>query len=406
MRILMLAQFYPPIIGGEERHVRDLSIALAARGHDVAVATLWQEGIPAFECDQGVRIHRVRGSLQRATAIFAEKERRHAPPFPDPEVLWALRRIIKHERPDIIHAHNWIVHSFTPIKSLSKTKLVVTLHDCSFVCAQKRFMHHGVLCDGPTLTKCLKCASDYYGAAKGIPTVLANWVWGGVERRTVDMFLPVSRAMADVAQLAKHQLPYRVVPNFVPNDLGERLDDANPLIEQLPTGDFLLFVGDLVRDKGVEVLLRAYAAMECQLPLVLIGRPVFDFPANLPPNVLVLPKWPHDAIMSAWRRCTIALLPSICLESFGIVILEAMAMGRPVVASRIGGIPDIVVDGETGLLVPPGDALALRQALQSLLDDPARRERMGALAKERVAQFQSRTVVPRIEQVYQEVLQS
>src|SRR5437660_74800 len=85
MRILMLAQFYPPTVGGEERHVRNLSIELAARGHDVAVATLWQEGAPALECDQGVRIHRIRGSLQRTTALFSEKERQHAPPFPDPE---------------------------------------------------------------------------------------------------------------------------------------------------------------------------------------------------------------------------------------------------------------------------------------------------------------------------------
>ncbi len=56
MRILMLAQFYPPAIGGEERHVRDLSIELAARGHDISLATLWHKGLADFEIDQGVRI--------------------------------------------------------------------------------------------------------------------------------------------------------------------------------------------------------------------------------------------------------------------------------------------------------------------------------------------------------------
>ena len=81
-------------------------------------------------------------------------------------------------------------------------------------------------------------------------------------------------------------------------------------------------------------------------------------------------------------------------------------MGRPVVASRIGGLPEIVLDGETGLLVPPGDWRTLRGAIQCLLDDPAQRERMGALARQRVVEFQARAVVPRIEQVYQEVLQS
>lgn len=81
-------------------------------------------------------------------------------------------------------------------------------------------------------------------------------------------------------------------------------------------------------------------------------------------------------------------------------------MGRPVIASRIGGLPDIVVDGETGLLVDPGDELVLRQSMRHLLDDPVLRERMGVRAKQRVGEFQASTVVPRIEQVYQEVLQS
>ena len=78
-------------------------------------------------------------------------------------------------------------------------------------------------------------------------------------------------------------------------------------------------------------------------------------------------------------------------------------MGKAVIASRIGGLPDIVVDGETGCLVPPGDPQALREAMQSLLDDPARRERMGILAKQRVVQFQATSVVSRIEQVYREL---
>lgn len=81
-------------------------------------------------------------------------------------------------------------------------------------------------------------------------------------------------------------------------------------------------------------------------------------------------------------------------------------MGRPVVASRIGGLPDIVVDGETGLLTTPGDWCALGGAIERLLGDPVLRERMGVLAKQRVVYFQARSVVPCIEEVYQEVLQS
>jgi glycosyltransferase involved in cell wall biosynthesis len=406
MRILMLAQFYPPIIGGEERHVRNLSIELVARGHDVSVATLWHEGMAEFECDQGVRVHRIRGSLQRIGALFTEKERRHLPPFPDPEVLWKLRRIIIQERPDIVHAHNWIVHSFTPLKVWSKAKLIVSLHDSSLVCAQKRFMYHGTLCSGPGFTKCLGCTAEHYSAVRGVPITLANWVWGELERHTVDMFLPVSQAIAEATQLIKQRLSYRIIPNFIPNELNMSCGDAEPLLAQLPKDNYLLFVGDMTRDKGVEVLLRAYAEMDSQVPLVFIGRPMIDLPENLPPNVLILQRWPHAAVMTAWSRCTIAVTPSILPDACPTVAMEAMAMGRPVVASRIGGLPEIVRDGETGLLVAPGDWSTLRGAIQCLLDDPARRERMGALAKQRVVEFQASAVVPRIEQVYQEVLQS
>jgi glycosyltransferase involved in cell wall biosynthesis len=309
------------------------------------------------------------------------------------------------ERPNIVHAHNWIVHSFTPIKAWSKAKLVVTLHDSSLICAQKRYMYHETVCSGPALTKCLECAAAHYGHVKGVSTTLANWLWGKVERQVVDMFLPVSQAIAEVTQMASSKMPYRIIPNFVPNDIDRSLKDADPLQAQLPQDSYLLFVGDLTRDKGVEVLLRAHAEMGSQVPLVLIGRPIFDFTANFPPSALVLQNWPHDAVMSAWSRCTIALMPSLVLDACPTVAMEAMAVGRPVVASSIGGLSDIVIDGETGLLVPPGDWRALREAIRRLLDNPSLRERMGAVAKQRVVEFQAGTVVPRIEQVYREVLQ-
>lgn len=406
MRILMLAQFYPPAIGGEELHVRNLSIELAARGHDVAVVTFLLEGMPEFEYDQGVRVYRVGASMQRVSAFFTDKWRLHAAPFPDPETLWALRRIVKEERPDIVHAHNWLVHAFLPLKAWSKAKLVVTLHDCSHVCAKQSFVYREELCSGPSLAKCLGCGSEHYGMARGVPIILAASVGRKVEQYAVDMFVPVSRAIAEATLLAKHGLPYQVIPNFIPDDKNILLDDANPLLGQLPQGDYLLFVGDVSRGKGTEVLLRAFALMESQIPLVLIGRLGSDFSAGIPPNVHLLQSWPHGATMSAWSRCTMALVPSIVLDACPTVALEAMAMGRPVVASHIGGLPDIVDNGKTGFLVIPGDVLMLRKAIQHLLNDPATRERMGIMAKKRAVEFQASTVVPRIERVYQEVAQT
>jgi glycosyltransferase involved in cell wall biosynthesis len=406
VRILMLAQFYQPFIGGEERYVRDLSIELVARGHEVAVATLWQEGMPFLECDQGVRVYRIRASMQRVGAVYSEKVRPHSPPFPDPEVMWELYSVIRRERPDIVHAHNWIVHSFTPLKMWSKARLVVTLHDCSLICAKQNFQYHGTVCSGPGVRKCVACASEHYGMARGVPITLANGAWGKIEQHSVDMFLPVSTAVAEATQLAKHRLPYRVIPNFVSDNLEEWHDDTHPLLEQLPGDTFLLFVGDMGRGKGENVLLRAYTEISTEIPLVFIGRPTADVAKNVPSsNVFVLQSWPRSAVMSAWRRAAIALTPSSSFDSCPTVTIEAMAMGRPVIASRIGGLPDIVVDGETGLLVPPGDTKELGKAMQRLLDNPQLREHMGACARQRVVRFQAKTVIPRIEQVYQEVMQ-
>ena len=91
-------------------------------------------------------------------------------------------------------------------------------------------------------------------------------------------------------------------------------------------------------------------------------------------------------------------------ETFGIVALEAMFKGKPIIAARSGGLPDVVVDGETGFLVPPGDFQALGQAMKCLLDDPERRAHMGVRARQRAAEFQAKTVVSRFEAVYQELL--
>jgi glycosyltransferase involved in cell wall biosynthesis len=405
MRILMLTQFYPPTIGGEERHVQNLSSELVTRGHDVSVITFWQKGFPEFEIHQGVRIHRIKGIMQHMSLLFSDESRRYAPPFPDPEAVRALRRIILDERPDIVHAHNWLVHSFTPLKAWSRAKFVVSLHDYSLVCVQKRLMSYGRRCTGPGLTKCLKCASHFYGPVKGLPTVLANMISAARERQMVDMYLPVSQAVVEGNQLDKYNVPYRVIPNFIPDLIDVRRDEDNPFLAQLPKEDFLLFVGDVTRDKGAELLIQTYAESAIQVPLVLIGRPFLaSLVEHIPHNVFLMGGWPHDAVMGAWSRCSIGLVPSIWAEPCPTVAMEAMSMGKPVIAGRSGGLIDIVADKETGFLVTPGDSQALKEAIQTLLHNRDLRERMGAMAKRRVVKFQAKSVVSRIERVYGDLL--
>ena len=402
----MLAQFFAPIIGGEESHVRTLSLELAARGHEVAVATLRQEGMMEFEMDGPIRVYRLKGTMQRLEQLFIESGRRHAPPFPDPETVWGLRQVLAAERPQIVHAHNWMIYSFLPLKVLSRAKLVLTLHDYSIICAQKRLMYLDTSrCSGPGSLKCLKCSAHHYGPAKGIPTVLLNWAMNLPARAAVDMFIAVSNAVAEKTGLAGSNLPYQIIPNFLTKETAVSTEDFTAYLDQLPGKDFLLFVGDLSRDKGVDVLLKAYAVITGAPPLVLIGRKCADTPEQFPPNVFVFNSWPRGAVLQTWHRSMVGFLPSTCYETFGIVVIEAMAAGKPMIASRIGGIPDIVIEGETGFLIPPGDEVALTGAIQRLLDNSGLREQMGIAAQKRSAIFQADTVVPGIEQIYRQLIE-
>jgi glycosyltransferase involved in cell wall biosynthesis len=404
MRILMLADFYPPFAGGVARHVSGLSRELVERGHEVAVATFEGEGLPRFEIDHGVRVYRIRGTAQRLTPLFKDSKRRWAPPFPDPELTWAIRGVIALERPDIVHAHTWLVNSFLPLKAWSGAKLVLTLHEYGLVCAKKNPIYRGAVCDGPGLMKCLGCSTDHYGLVKGAPAALALQAMSAPLRRAVDLFLPVSSDTAMRCGLIGGGLPYQVIPNFVPATVGELHGGHEPYQAQLPREDYLLFVGALGRHKGVPVLLDAYAGLVDPPPLVLIGIPWPDMPVNFPANVTVLENWPHDAVMEAWSRSRIALVPSVVPESFGIVVIEAMASGRPVIASRIGGLPELVEDGETGLLVPPGDPAALRGAIARLLADRDLAERMGQAGRRKAREFRTSNVIPWIERAYHRVM--
>jgi glycosyltransferase involved in cell wall biosynthesis len=219
------------------------------------------------------------------------------------------------------------------------------------------------------------------------------------------MFLPVSRAVADGNDLAKSGLPYQVIPNFVPDHIASAPAD-DPHAANLPGNDYLLFVGDVSQDKGAHVLIQAYANLASAIPLVLIGRQNMALPTSLANNVHILPSMPHDAVMRAWSRSLMALAPSIWPDPCPTVVMEAMASGRPVIASRIGGLPDLVADGETGLLVPPGNPVALSQAMHSLITRSDLRVRMGQAAKRAVVQFQAGAVVPRIERLYAQLIES
>lgn len=407
MRILMLSDFYRPLLGGTERLVADLSHDLAARGHTVAVATLAHPEAPAREDEDGVAIYRLAGLAQQSGRFFKDPNRRFTPPMPDPLLLRAIDALVAEWRPDIIHAHGWIMYSFLPSKRRWGIPLVVTLHDYGSFCPHRDLLRDGAtVCDGPAPRKCLACQAHTVGLPKAAVMVGGLAIgrrWHGV----VDQFVAISQFVAE-------QAAGRVAPRdkiaIIPSFIADSVPDYQPpqsRSPQLPAGDYILYVGAIGGHKGVGTLLEAHAALPGSPPLVLIGSSLGTPPwgdGEPPAGVTVIRDAPHPLVLEAWARCQIGVVPSRWAEPLGLVALEALALGKPVVASRIGGLTDIIEHERTGLLVPPGDAQALGIALAALLADPGYGARLGAMGQRFVrARFTAAAIVPQLETLYAEV---
>jgi 2-deoxystreptamine N-acetyl-D-glucosaminyltransferase/2-deoxystreptamine glucosyltransferase len=243
-------------------------------------------------------------------------------------IVRSLRRTARSA--DLVHAH-WLAGGF--VAALSGRPFVVTLHGTG---------SSGLLDEvNPPRT----VARVALGRARAV--------------------IAVSTPLADAAR--RHGArDVEVIPNGidVPPDVGAGADPPE-----------VLFVGRLASEKGIEDLLAAADGLN----LVIAG----DGPLRAhAPGVLGFVA--HAEVQELYARAAVVVCPSRS-EGFGMVCAEAMAHGRAVVATRVGGLLDLVRDGETGLLVPPRDPAALRAAIDRLLADPALRRRLGAAAREHVA---------------------
>jgi glycosyltransferase involved in cell wall biosynthesis len=339
--------------------------------------------------------------------------RLHHPPVPDPLGVHELARIVRRERPDVIHAHNWAVNSALALRRHSATRphfgLVLTLHDFSQVCATKQLMRGDSVCAGPSVARCLPCTATHYGRVVGPMTAAATAMMRPWKGHAIDHVVSVSRAVA-IGNNIREGPGSSVIPNFVLDSAVVR-PNADPAEEgvagapsALPEAGFLLFVGELSSRKGVPALLRAYESLGGHRPrLMLVGRRTPDTPTQLPAGAEVHLDWPHEHVLAAFRRCLFAVLPSVVPDACPTTVLEAMAAGRPVITTSIGGIVDLVVDGESGVLVPPGNDRELAAAIGRVLADGGLRARLGAGALERVRAFTASAVAERLEAVYARV---
>lgn len=390
MRVAQVATRYPPGPGGVERHVAELSAHLGARGHQVEVYTSelyrefpWQRlpaAVPREERQSFGSVHRLPVWSLPGAAHYT--------------FFRGLGKALARGRPDIVHAHTYGTHQVTVAARLRRqlgTPFVVTAH-----------YHPPWSIEGGWWRRRLR---GFYDRLLAGPTL------AGASRLVVQT--PEEERL--VRELGVALPPVAIVPpGYSPPPAPPA--DGSPFARAYGVdGPFLLFVGRLASNKGLLTLLAAFAPLarrDPQASLVLVGEDggmgaaVDDRSRELGLSGRVR-RVGHVAderlLASAYREARALVLPSD-YEAFGLVLLEGMAQGTPVVASRVGGIPELVDDGRTGLLVPPGAPPPLADAIARLWDDPELRRRLGEAGRTTVVpRYSWETVAGSLEGIYREV---
>jgi glycogen synthase len=405
MRIAQLTNEYPPhVYGGAGVHIEYLARELArAEGgaHAVEVLCFGEQHEP----DANPRVQGVAPRVQ-----LPSHDPRHA------KLLDALVRDLAMvgavHAPDVVHCHTWYAHLAGCLaRPLTGARLVLTTH---------------------SLEPHRPWKVEQLGSAYHVSTWIERTAYANA-----DGVVAVSRAMqADVQALygvPAHKV--RVIHNGIdPDEYQPR--HAPDVLRRLgvdPGRPFVLFVGRVTRQKGILHLVRAIPRLRSDVQVVLCaGAPdtaaiaaemtaaVDDARRAAAAPIVWIPEMlPKPDVIALYSHAAVFVCPSV-YEPFGIINLEAMACETPVVASAVGGIPEIVVPGETGLLVPleaegdgsaePRDPAAftraLAEAIDALMADPDRRAAMGRAARARVlARFSWRSVAEQTLDFYRELLE-
>ncbi len=348
MRIAMVSWELPPlVVGGLAAHVHGLSRALARAGHEVVVFTLHHADVPDDYVADGVRVLRARIDL---------------PWLPDSDFL-ARMSSANHKlvqlmaaldgwRPDVVHAHDWLAAwAGDDLHVLWHAPLLATVH------ATERGRHGGDL-------------------PAGQPAAINSVEWWLTFQAAA--VITCSRYMRD-AVVAAFQLPLDKV-HVVPNGVDAAAWEPPVPVPRSEGGPLVVSWGRVQYEKGFQTLVAALPMLRHSHPdlrVVIAGRGSFlgeleaiaqglgvDHMVRFPGFVS------DDDLRDLLHTCSCAVIPSL-YEPFGIVALEALAAGAPLVAAATGGLVEVLEGTGAGLLYPPGDAGALSVALQRMLDEPA-----------------------------------
>ncbi|WP_219064090.1 glycosyltransferase family 4 protein [Pseudomonas sp. UMAB-08] len=399
MKVLVISNFFPPhVIGGAEIIAHHQAKALADRGHDVRVlAGDNSHGLPGYpiqtEVFDGLPITRV--SLTQRDFAPTGNNVSH------PGVERIFLKLIAGWKPDVIHAHHMAGLSLgiLQLARANGIRIALTLHDhWGFCMNSTRITTQNTLCNDST--QCHSCHANIHDDDVQLPQRMRQdylrW-----QLDAVDYFISPSRYLA--GQYILNGIPaerMHVIANGI--DLERFINTAPP-----EPGERLniLFTGYMGGHKGVPTLLEAVALLpqeKVHLDMVGDGHMLASYIASIEknaPNISVKfwGRLPNASIAERFAEAHVFVLPSVCPENQPVTITEAMACGLPVVASRIGGISELVDEGHTGWLAEPGAAADLAARLGYYIDNPEQIVAHGKASRERIQAFAFGLQIERIE---------
>jgi glycosyltransferase involved in cell wall biosynthesis len=320
------------------------------------------------------------------------------------EALAAFRRLLASYRPDLVHVNElfplispWVLRSCREYA----VPVVMTIDDYHPTCPTRNHFR-----DGRPCTECLG-GREWRAVANNCRGNLAesgvNALYNIMVRKLKLITDCVDQYIAPSDFTGHWAVQHAGVP-------AHRMNTVNPAV-RLPAaaadagaGQYVAFAGRFVAEKGVHVLLKA--ARQLALPVKLSRNVTQSATIELPPGVDVVVTSDREELDAFYRAARMLVLPSLWFDSFPTVGEEAMGHGIPVVGSRIGGVPEMVVDGVDGVLFEPGDANGLAEKVGALWRDPQRCREMGAAARAKaVANWGAAPHARRVMQVYERALE-
>jgi glycosyltransferase involved in cell wall biosynthesis len=351
MRILVLhSRYLSGSASGENRVVEDEVRILQEGGHEV------ERWTPSPTEVRGVAVVRTGLSAVRSRVAAAR-----------------VRELVDVHRPEIVHLHNLFPMLSPSVVEAAQERgaaVVMTLHNYRMMCLPGTLLRDGRICEDcvgkvPWRGVMHRC---YRGSALGSGTLAASL---GIHR-VIKTFDPISLYLA----ISRFVMDKHVEAGFPVDSIRVKRHFAWPSTRRVGAGRYFLYIGRVAPEKGVETIVRAWQPHLGELRVVGNGPEVNRLKAIAPANVRFLETVPPEAVPEIIAGARAVLAPSLCYEGAGKVVLEAYACGVPALASRIGGLPEVLEEGTSGFLLPPRDGEAWVRAAERLLDD-REAERLG-----------------------------